>query len=218
MSQESFLGISEASRILGVSEAALRQWTDEGRIKAFVTPGGHRRYARSELKKFTSPQPKTLGMKDLAIELEDSAEMLRETSRAYLSRSSWYDGLDEEARMNLAHLGRELLNLIIKYVSEPSKRGETVDDVREVGYGFGQTLARLELPLTSSVEVFLLHHEPIMKTTTHLMRRREAFTGRIAEAVPMVTRVMDEALLALIAAHEQYWTGTEGKNDRGVAE
>jgi hypothetical protein len=34
LEEEAFLNISEASRILGVSEAALRQWTDEGKIKA----------------------------------------------------------------------------------------------------------------------------------------------------------------------------------------
>ena len=51
MAQEPLLSISEASQLLGVSEGALRQWTDEGKIKAFITPGGHRRYARAELKK-----------------------------------------------------------------------------------------------------------------------------------------------------------------------
>ena len=49
MTQEPLLSISEASQLLGFSEAALRQWTDEGKIKAFITPGGHRRYVRAEL-------------------------------------------------------------------------------------------------------------------------------------------------------------------------
>lgn len=61
MGQEAFLNIGEASRILGVSETALRQWTDEGKIKAFVTPGGHRRYSRYDLKKFVSAHPRMLG-------------------------------------------------------------------------------------------------------------------------------------------------------------
>ena len=33
---ESLVTISEAAKILGVSEVALRHWTDEGRVKAFV--------------------------------------------------------------------------------------------------------------------------------------------------------------------------------------
>ncbi|MDD4635199.1 MAG: helix-turn-helix domain-containing protein, partial [Dehalococcoidales bacterium] len=50
--QDSWLSIGEACRILGVSEATLRQWTDDGQIKVFITPGGHRRYQRSQLDEF----------------------------------------------------------------------------------------------------------------------------------------------------------------------
>ena len=59
------VGISEASQLLGVSEATLRQWTDEGSIKAFVTPGGHRRYSKEELKEFLSSHENLLGVKEL---------------------------------------------------------------------------------------------------------------------------------------------------------
>ena len=216
MEQKAFLNISEASRILGVSEAALRQWTDEGKIKAFVTPGGHRRYARPELEKFMSSQPRILGVKDLAVELEDTAQMLRETSRTSLDGSPWYDVLQEESKTHLAHLGRQLLTLIIKYITEPSKRAETVQLTRDVGRDLGETLAKLGLPLTDSVGVFLLHRDPIMNATTHLMRRREAFAGRIVGAIPMVVHVMDEALVALVAAHQQQYSGVQGKAEGGV--
>ena len=69
LEQEAFLNISEASRILGVSEAALRQWTDEGKIKAFITPGGHRRYSQVDLKKFMTSHPRILRIKDLVSEI-----------------------------------------------------------------------------------------------------------------------------------------------------
>ncbi len=44
--EETLLSISEASDFLGVSEPALRQWTDAHKIKAFVTPGGHSQLMR----------------------------------------------------------------------------------------------------------------------------------------------------------------------------
>ncbi|HJX13665.1 MAG TPA: helix-turn-helix domain-containing protein [Dehalococcoidales bacterium] len=215
MVQEPLLTISEASQLLGVSEAALRQWTDEGKIKAFVTPGGHRRYARAELKKFTSAQPRMLGIKDLVVELEDTAQLLRETSRTSLNTTPWYRKLDEESKEHLAHLGRQLLKLIIKYITEPSKREETIRLTRDVGRDLGETLARLKLPLTDSVEAFIMHRDPIMKATTHLLRKREAFTGRVVEAIPLIAHVMDEALVALVAAHQQYRNGMQKKRAGG---
>ena len=208
MTDESLFSIGEASQMLGVSETALRQWTDEGKIKAFVTPGGHRRYSRIELKKFMNSHQRMLGIRDLVSELEDTVRVHREIARISLGQMPWYHKLKGASQEHLADLGRGLLNLIIKYVSEPSKRAETSSHVRDVGYELGETLAKLNLPLSESVEAFLLHRDPIMNAATHLMKRREAFTGRVVEAIPMVARVMDEALVALVTAHQRYRNGT----------
>ncbi len=204
MHQESSISISEASQILGVSEAALRQWTDEGKIKAFITPGGHRRFSKADLKKFMSSHARVLGIKDLVTELEDTARLHREIGRTYLNTTSWYDNISKASQEHLAHLGRHFLSLIIKYVTEPSKRDETIKLAYDSGHNLGETLAKLGLPLTDSVEAFILHRKPIMNATTHLMRKREALSGRVVEAIPLVDQAMDEALIALVAAHQQF--------------
>jgi excisionase family DNA binding protein len=216
LSEEPLISISEASQLLGVSEAALRQWTDEGKIKAFITPGGHRRYSKAELKKFMGSHPRMLGIKDLVIELEETARQHREIAQSSLKNKAWYGRLNEETQEHLAELGRRLLNLIIKYITEPSHRAETIQLIRDVGHDHGEMLARLELPLTDSVETFLMHRDPIMNAATHLMRKREAFTGRVVEAIPLVANVMDEALVALVAAHQQSRNGIQGKTEGGA--
>lgn len=211
MVQEPSVSISEASRILGVSEAALRQWTDEGKIRAFITPGGHRRYFGAELKKFMSSHSKMLGIKDLAVELEGTVQLHRKIGRSSLSADQWYDKLSPETQEHLAEVGRRLLNLIIKYLTEPAKREETVKLARQVGLDHGETLARIGLPLTDSVEAFILHREPIMKAVADLMKRKEAFTGRVAEAIPLVAHIMDEVLVSLVTAHQQHRSPSQGE-------
>jgi len=207
LAQEPLVSISEASQILGVSETALRQWTDEGKIRAFVTPGGHRRYSRTELKRFMSSHARMLGIKDLVIELEDTTRLHREIARTSLSKKPWYSHLNEDSQRHLADLGRQLLNLTIRYITEPSRREEIIQLARNVGHDHGDTLAKLDLPLTDSVEAFILHRDPLLNAVTHLMKRKEAFSGRIVEAIPLVAHLMDEALVALVAAHQQYRNG-----------
>lgn len=202
MSGTGLVTISEASRLLGVSEAALRQWTDEGKIRAFITPGGHRRYPKADLERLVVSRQKVLGLKDLVAELEETTQRHREIARASLSASSWYSKLSEGSQEHLADLSRRLLNLIIRYMTQPSKREETIKLVREVGYGFGETLSGAGLSLTDSVEAFLQHRDPVMKATTHLLRRKEAYTGHVVEAIPLVGRAMDEALVSLVAAYQ----------------
>jgi excisionase family DNA binding protein len=202
MIQEDLVGITEACQILKVSETALRQWTDEGKIKAFITPGGHRRYLVADLRKFMGSSHKAIGIKDLVVELEDAVDPLREIAKTSLPDKVWYNKLDLDSQRCLASLGRNLLQAIIKYTAQPSKQEETMIVVHNIGSDFGQTLARLGLSLTDSVEAFILHRDPIMSAATHLMKKGEA-TGRVADAIPGVAHVMDEALLSLIAAHQQ---------------
>ena len=216
MAEEPLLSIGEASQLLGVSDAALRQWTDEGKIRAFITPGGHRRYARAGLKKFMNSNPRTLGVKDLVVELAETARQHREIALASLKETAWYNRLGKEAQGHLADLGRRMLNLIIKYVTEPSRREKTLQLIREVGRDHGEALAKMKLPLTDSVEAFLRHRDPIIHAATHLMKKREGFTGRVVESIPMVGYVMDEALVALVAAHQQYHGEVETSGSGGT--
>ncbi len=202
MSQEALVGISEACRFLRVSETALRQWTDEGKIKAFVTPGGHRRYLMADLKKFMSSHHKAIGVKDLVVELEDAVHPLREMARTVFPAKVWYSKLGPDSQQRLASLGRDMLNVIIKYASEPSKREETMAMARNIGRDFGQTLAGIGLPLTDAVEAFIMHRDPILSAATSLMKKHEAFSGRVADSIPLVAHVMDEALVSLVAAHQ----------------
>lgn len=46
-SKEEWLSIHEACELIGVSPATLRRWNAAGTVDAFMTPGGHRRFARS---------------------------------------------------------------------------------------------------------------------------------------------------------------------------
>lgn len=50
MSSEPFdLGITEAARIVGVHPDTVRSWVANGKLLAFITPGGHRRFRRSDV-------------------------------------------------------------------------------------------------------------------------------------------------------------------------
>lgn len=212
MKQADLISISEASQMLGVNEATLRQWTDDGKLKAFVTPGGHRRYSKSDLKKFTGLSQKVLGIKDLVVELEDTTSRHREIARSFISGASHSVKPDEAHQRQLSDLGRRLLNLITRYVSEPAHREETLDLAREVGGGFGGVLAELELPLTASVEAFLRHRATIMQAATNLMGKREAYGGHIAESIPLANHFLDETLVSMIASHQAYSTSHKAGN------
>src|SRR5215469_12713125 len=44
-----WLGLHEASVLLGVSLSTVRRWADSGKVPVYRTAGGHRRFRRQEL-------------------------------------------------------------------------------------------------------------------------------------------------------------------------
>jgi excisionase family DNA binding protein len=51
-SDPDWLTLGQAAKYLGVAQSTIRKWSDQGRVPAFYTPGGHRRYRRSDLDNF----------------------------------------------------------------------------------------------------------------------------------------------------------------------
>jgi DNA-binding transcriptional MerR regulator len=195
--------------MLGVSEATLRQWTDEGKVKAFITPGGHRRYDKAELRSFVGKQHRIHGLKDLVSSIEGTPPQHRQVAHTYFSTAPWYHRLDDQTQKHMAESGRELLHLVIKYLTEPARRKETEERVRNIGSDFGNQAANLGLSLTETIETFMMHRNPVINAATDLMKRREALNERAVEAIPLLNHILDETLIAMVAAYQQHREGNK---------
>ena len=68
---DKFFSISEAAQYLGVFPLSLRNWERRGLIKSFRTPGGHRRFKRSDLDRIA-------GIGTIVDRLRDTMDRLRE--------------------------------------------------------------------------------------------------------------------------------------------
>ena len=51
-SEPDWLTLGQAAKYLGVAQSTIRKWSDVGKLPAFYTPGGHRRYRRMDLDTF----------------------------------------------------------------------------------------------------------------------------------------------------------------------
>ncbi len=79
-----WLTLGQAAKFLGVAQSTIRKWSDQGRVPAFYTPGGHRRYRRRDLETFldrSGPGGRPSGPLVLVV---DDDERLREFVRVNL--------------------------------------------------------------------------------------------------------------------------------------
>ncbi len=213
--KDMFLSLGKACVVLGISEATLRHWTDEGRVKAFVTPGGHRRYSEHELRRFAKDHQVVQRSDSVVDRLELTATDHRRAAKACVDSAFPSGPLASESRERLARCGRELLDLVIQYVNQPSKRSETICFVRQVGEEHGRILASLGFPLVDSVEAFIKHRNLLVDAATQFAAKGGDPSGRSVATVPLVTRVVDEALVSLVAAHQSYRPDTPRAGAQG---
>jgi excisionase family DNA binding protein len=62
---KTYLTPSEVSDLLMMSSAAIRRWASNGELKAFTTPGGHRRFLPEDVEAFA--QSKNIKINDLSM-------------------------------------------------------------------------------------------------------------------------------------------------------
>jgi len=84
-----WLTLGQAARFLGVAQSTIRKWSDQGRVPAFYTPGGHRRFRRSDLEAFverSGPGQRAGRPRVLVVEADMA---LREALRATLESAGY---------------------------------------------------------------------------------------------------------------------------------
>ena len=120
-----WLTLGQAAKYLGVAQSTMRKWSDVGRVPAFYTPGGHRRYRRADLDQFLERSGRTAvppGSGPLVLIVDDD-ERLREFVRVNLEVEGYNVREAGSAEEGLAALEAEPPDLILLDVMMPQVDG-----------------------------------------------------------------------------------------------
>ncbi len=122
-SEPDWLTLGQAARFLGVAQSTIRKWSDQGRVPAFYTPGGHRRYRRHDLETFldrSGPGGRTSG--PLVLVVDDDAG-LREFVRVNLEQEGYSVREASSADEALAAIEGQAPDLVLLDVVMPGIDG-----------------------------------------------------------------------------------------------
>jgi excisionase family DNA binding protein len=133
-----WLTLGQAARFLGVAQSTIRKWSDHGRVPAFYTPGGHRRYRRADLEKFLERSgPGGASKAGPLILLVDDDERVRELVRVNLEFEGYTVREAGSADEGLAAIDDAQPDLILLDVMMPQVDGwEMLRRVQEL-HGVG---------------------------------------------------------------------------------
>jgi excisionase family DNA binding protein len=89
-SDPDWLTLGQAAKYLGVAQSTIRKWSDQGRVPAFYTPGGHRRYRRPDLDNFLNRSgPGGSNQQGPLVLIVDDDERVREYVRVNLEMEGY---------------------------------------------------------------------------------------------------------------------------------
>src|SRR3989442_15032893 len=122
-SEPDWLTLGQAAKFLGVAQSTIRKWSDQGRVPAFYTPGGHRRYRRSDLETFLDRSgPGGHGGGPLVLVVDDDPR-LREFIRVNLEMEGYAVREAESAEEALSAIEDQAPDLVLLDVVMPGIDG-----------------------------------------------------------------------------------------------
>ncbi len=195
-----WLSLGEACSLLEVNESTLRQWADSGRIRAYRTPGGHRRFSAEAVRALIarSSGPAVGGREprwtDAAIQ-----RVRRKLRSSQTSSQHWYRSMDDVTRSRMRMLGRRLLAIAADYSASGRMRAHLVEEARLIGEEYGAEMTRQGTSLRDALEAFVFFRTFLLE---NILGSSPEAAGESARLWRSVNLLADQMLLSMASYYD----------------
>ena len=161
-----WLSLRDACRLLDVSNTTLRQWADNGYLRVYRTPGGHRRFLRSDVESFANaPAQAQDQVRDDAVEGSALRKIRRRLGRNDVLQQPWYQSVEEEGKVRMRLFGRRLLSILLQESSARRRRQELLDEAHLLGREYGTEMSERGVALKDTIEAFVFFRTMVLDST-----------------------------------------------------
>ncbi|MCH7735992.1 MAG: helix-turn-helix domain-containing protein [Chloroflexi bacterium] len=161
-----WLSLRDACRLLQVSNTTLRQWADNGYLRVYRTPGGHRRFLRDDVESFANA-PEQAQEQSRGDAIEDSAlrKIRRSLGRNDVLQQSWYQSIEEGGKVRMRLFGRRLLTLLLQESGPRRRRQESLEEAHLLGREYGTEMSERGVTLKDTLEAFVFFRTMVLDST-----------------------------------------------------
>lgn len=179
----------------------MRQWTSLGKLHAYRTLGGHRRFSAAEL---TTLAEHTEAAREPGV-VAEIMERLRQryhgTAQTAAVHERWISELDDEARRRFHGLGESLLAELSNYVSigGPRARRTALQEARRIGAQYGELCCAAGLDTADAVEAYVLFRRPLLDVLGRVFAAHPDQGAELSRVMRDAEHFMDEVLASVAA-------------------
>ncbi len=194
-----WVGLSEAAKILGVHPATVRSWADRGDLPSQRTPGGHRRFRRGDLVAWMAHQGAASSAEAQLLVQSAMGRARLEIGGGHMAQADWYQRLDESARASMGLHGRRLMDALQRYLAA---HDGVLSEAHNIGLQYGKTIRNQGLSLAQAVEGFFTFNDFILDAMLQMAEISRPGVGQ-AEAIRKIYAFTRTIILALIEAYQE---------------
>jgi excisionase family DNA binding protein len=197
-----WLTLSEASKQLRIHPATLRRWADEGKIPFMLTPGGHRRFAASDIthlsirrQRVRRPGPVERIWANKAFENARKKISSHQDDR-------WLTKRDPEIRQSNRVISQQLMELILKYLAVEEESDTFLVDARALGRRYGKNAQKSELTLSEVLEASMLFRDTLLASAMQLPENIHIPMESLKQMLARMNRILNSVQLGIAEIFE----------------
>lgn len=199
--ESTYLSLSAASKLLGVHSTTLRRWADAGAVPVYVTPGGHRRFARADIEALA--ERRLLPVQSVATTWATRA---LEQARTEMAQShhppAWLAAMSEEERATRRRIGQQLMGVVLRYVNAQGDEERLLAEAHTIGKEYAQSARQIGMPLTAALEAALFFRDSLVEAAMDLPEQSNLRPEASARLLRRISRVLNVVQLAVAAGYE----------------
>ncbi len=201
---DEWLSLSEAAEMLGIHPATVRLWADRNEIPARRTSGGHRRFRRADIEARLRQEGEYKPRPAAQLLVQSVLGRVRFAfTDGTLNTFPWYAHFNEAAREGYRRLGRRVLELLMRALTDITFDGELRSEAVQLGREYGSITRESHVPVADAVRAFLYFRSLIDESVLQLAEvqgTRDHQDIPWAESLYQIQALTNEILPALIEA------------------
>jgi excisionase family DNA binding protein len=196
-----WLTLTEAAEALRVHPTTLRRWADSGQIPVFLTPGGHRRFAASDVTHISARRHAVRRVGPVERIWADQALALARKQLANQEQERWLKRQDPSSRDRNRQMGHHLMGLILQYLTGDGDDDGPLAQARSIGIQYGRASRDLGLPLTDALRAAMFFRDTLTTSAVALPANVRIPTGSQVQLVTRISRIVNEVQLGVADAY-----------------
>lgn len=197
---DEWLSLSDAAQLLGVHPSTVRLWSDKGIVPVHRTQGGHRRYKRSEVLLWADASQKSRVIEPEKMMQEVLKNIRMHISEGRLQAESWYQKLDEAARIQYRMSARLLFQGLMAYTSNNGQDAKS--EAYAIGYDYASRGRRYGLSYVEAAKAFLFFRDALVESVIKVYSDAKIPPSHATEMYTKIHTFTDEILISLLQTYE----------------